>query len=117
MKPTTRKLLFDIEQACRHIQDFARGKSIEDYETDAYFRSALDRQFQIAGEAVARLARADEETASRISEYRGIVRLRNVIVHGYDAVDPRILWDIVRNKLPVLQREVAALLSWPDEEA
>jgi len=73
-------------------------------------RSAVERQFEIIGEALAQLVRLDEALASRISEYRRIIAFRNILIHGYAEVDHRIVWDIVESKLPRLRREVAALL-------
>lgn len=73
-------------------------------------RSAVERQFEIIGEALARLARLDELLAACISEYRRIIAFRNIMIHGYAQVDDRVVWDIVQSKLPALHREVVALL-------
>jgi uncharacterized protein with HEPN domain len=56
----------------------------------------------------------DANTADRISEYRRIISFRNVLIHGYDAISDAVVWDIVQNKLPILQREVDALIAEPD---
>jgi uncharacterized protein with HEPN domain len=59
------------------------------------------------GEALNRLYRIDKENIeNRISEYRNIVGLRNIIAHGYDIVDVAVIWDVVRNQIPVLKREI-----------
>jgi uncharacterized protein with HEPN domain len=52
----------------------------------------------------------------QIPELRQIVGLRNRVIHGYDAVDDEIVWDIVRNKLPRLQARVAELLGEDDPQ-
>lgn len=74
-------------------------------------RSAVERQYEIIGEALNRLRRHDPVTAALISECDRIIAFRNVLAHGYDAVDDRISWDIVENKLPVLRDEVARLIA------
>ncbi len=56
--------------ANEHIAAFAAGKTFADYEGDAMLRSAVERQFEIVGEALAQLSRLDEATAARITEYR-----------------------------------------------
>jgi uncharacterized protein with HEPN domain len=33
------------------------------------------------------------------------------LIHGYADVDDRLVWDVVESKLPVLRREVDALLA------
>ena len=73
-------------------------------------RAAVERQFEIVGEALSQLARVDKDVASMISEYRRIIAFRNILVHGYADVDDRLVWDIIETKLPALRREVAALL-------
>lgn len=73
-------------------------------------RSAVERQFEIIGEALVQLSRLDEALAARISEYRRIIAFRNILIHGYAQVDDRIVWDILETKLPILRREVRMLL-------
>ena len=73
-------------------------------------RQAIERNFEIVGEAVGQLARNDPETASRLSEHERIVAFRHVLIHGYDLVDDELVWDTMRTKLPVLLSEVEELL-------
>jgi uncharacterized protein with HEPN domain len=110
MRREAKKYLYDIQQAAELVAGFTAGKTLADYEGDPMLRSAVERQFEIIGEALARLARLDEALASRISEYRRIIAFRNILIHGYAEVDHRIVWDIVESKLPTLRREVAGLL-------
>jgi uncharacterized protein with HEPN domain len=81
-------------------------------------RSAVERQFEIIGEALAQLARLNEDLASRISEHRRIIAFRNILIHGYapappapSSMDSRIVWDVVQTRLPALRREVAELMA------
>ena len=88
----------------------APRRSFADYEADRQFRRAVEREFEIVGEALNRLDHDDPETAERIPELRRIVGFRNRIIHGYDAVDNATVWGIVESHLPVLQAQVEALL-------
>ena len=81
-----------------------------DYEADAMMRSAVERQFEIIGEAMNKLAGVDEETARRISEYERIIAFRNILIHGYAVVDDRLVWNVAQTNLPILAKEVDALL-------
>ena len=47
-----RKYFYDIEQACKLLAEFTSGKTFADYTTDAMLRSAVERQFEIIGEAL-----------------------------------------------------------------
>lgn len=110
MRLEAKKYLYDIQQAADLLAGFTDDKSFTDYEGDAMLRAAVERQFEIIGEALAQLARLDESLAARISEYRRIIAFRNILIHGYAQVDDRLVWDIVETRLPALRREVAALL-------
>ncbi len=111
MQLESKKLLEDVRQAAELILGFTADKTFEDYAADALLRSGVERQFEIIGEALGRLAKADVATASQITEYQRIVSFRNLLIHGYHAVEDPVVWDIVQGNLPRLQQEVSDLLS------
>ncbi len=106
MELQTKKLLYDIEQAVALIVEFTAGIEFEDYATSALLRSAVERQFEIIGEALNRLKRIDEETIERITDHQRIIGFRNILAHGYDVVSNELVWDIVENRLAILQQEI-----------
>ncbi len=73
-------------------------------------RAAVERQCEILGEALARLAKTDPATAAQVGEYRRIIAFRNILIHGYAEVDHRIVWEVATVKVPALAAEVRALL-------
>jgi len=98
------KLLLDIILACEEAMGVCINKSFSDFKSDRILQLAIERQFEIIGEALYRLEKVDESNLSgRIPEYRKMIGLRNIIAHGYDVVDDDALWDIVVNKLPKLK--------------
>jgi uncharacterized protein with HEPN domain len=110
MQLESKKYLFDIKQAAGLLADFTRGKAFADFQGDPLLRSAVERQFEIIGEALTRLSRLDPETASRISEHRRIIAFRNILIHGYAQIDERLVWGVLDAKLPTLAHEVSNLL-------
>lgn len=111
MRLEARKYLHDIREAVARIGKFTAGKSLEDYRRDDMLRAAVERQFEIVGEALGRLAKIDDRIAARIAEHRRIIAFRNILVHGYAEVDDRLVWDIVETKVPTLRRDIDALLA------
>jgi len=105
-----RKYLFDIQQACDLLVQFTQGKFLADYSADPLLRSAVERQFEIVGEALNQLLRLEPTFTRRISDTRRIIAFRNRLIHGYDSLADEIVWGVVETNLPVLRREVAALL-------
>ena len=104
------KWLDDIADASAYIMSEAAGRTLADYEENRRLRYAIERSFEIIGEALLRIERSDPETAARISDYRKIVGFRNRLAHGYDDLDNAQVWEIIRTFLPILRQEVEHLL-------
>jgi uncharacterized protein with HEPN domain len=111
MRLEAKKYLYDVQRAAALIADFTSGKSFDDYTKNPMLRSAVERQFEIVGEALAGLAKHDNALVTRLTDYRRIISFRKILIHGYADVDDRLVWDIVETKLPLLRHEVDALLS------
>ncbi len=105
-----RAYLYDISVACTLIAEFVSGRSPVDYSRDAMLRSAVERQFEIIGEALNRLKQSDPDLAGRITDVSRIVAFRNRLIHGYATVSDEVVWGVIEASLPVLAREVACLL-------
>lgn len=111
MQPKTPRLLEDIRDAADFILQSTRGKALPDYSPDRLLRQAVERNFEIIGEAMNRLAQSDSAVASRISQARRIIDFHNLLIHGYDLIDHRIVWSTIEEEVPVLLSEVTALLA------
>jgi uncharacterized protein with HEPN domain len=110
MRIESKKYLYDIARAAKLALGFIAGKTFADYSADPMLRSAVERQLEIVGEALAQLARTDPPTASQISEYQRIIAFRNILIHGYAEIDHRIIWNVLELKLPVALRQASELL-------
>ena len=110
MSPKVRALLFDIQHAAIGIQAFVADRAEAELTTDLLLRSAVERQFEIIGEAMTRLRTVSLQTAEQISDYRQIIGFRNVLIHGYDTIKPHLIWETIQLNLPTLVREVEALM-------
>lgn len=102
--------LHDIRQAAALIAEFTQGLDFAAYAANAMVRAAVERQFEIVGEALGQLAKLDPEAAGQIGEHRRIIAFRNILVHGYAGVDDLLVWDMVETRLGDLRREVEELL-------
>jgi uncharacterized protein with HEPN domain len=103
MQPEARKLLWDALDAAEKICRFTEGKAFDDYRADEMLRSAVERQFEIIGEALNRFRLTDPSTASTVMELPRIVAFRNILIHGYASIDDRLVWGVVEAKLPTLR--------------
>jgi len=105
-----KKYLYDIIDCCEFLLDFTNDKTVDDYKNDRPFRSAVERELQIIGEAIAQLDGVSPETADQISEHRNIIGFRNILVHGYDSLDPETVWSVIEEKLATLLDQSKSLL-------
>lgn len=111
MHPDAGKLVWDAQQAAERVARFTVGKTFAEYVADEYFRSAVERQFEIIGEALNQLSRIDPTTAATVAELPRIVAFRNVLIHGYASVDDRIVWGVIESSLPSLRATLGHLLT------
>ena len=105
-----KKYLYDIIDCCEFLLDFTAGKTVNDYKNDRAFRSAVERELQIIGEAITQLDGVSPETADQISEHRNIIGFRNVLVHGYATLNPETVWNVITDKLGMLLEQSRSLL-------
>jgi uncharacterized protein with HEPN domain len=73
MQPRSAVLLWDLVTAAKRTQAFVAGRSWADYSTDLLLRSGVERQLEIAGEAMSVLRHLDPETAARVPNVHKIV--------------------------------------------
>mgnify|MGYP006284564353 FL=1 len=93
----------------RETIDLTKGKTRDDISNDRTLELALTRLVEIIGEAAAHVSRETREKHPEIA-WHEIVGLRNRLIHGYDAVDLDILWNIIQIDIPELESSLNALL-------
>jgi uncharacterized protein with HEPN domain len=102
--------LYDVARACELLERFTEGVAFEAYADDPLLRSAVERQFEIVGEALRRAVEQDPTLAEEIADVARIVAFRNRLIHGYATVSAAVVWGILEGDLPALHRQVRAIL-------
>ena len=102
--------LYDILESVNEIDSYFEDKPkiFENYTKDIKTKRAVERDFEIIGEAVNRILKKDVNFY--IENAQKIIGTRNRIAHGYDKISDDLIWSIVINHLPKLKSEIAALL-------
>ncbi len=106
-----RAYLWDIAQAAEHIARFTQGKTATAYASDLLLRSAVERQFEIVGEALNQRTRLSPDMAGRITNVGRIIAFRNRLAHGYASIADGVVWGIIEADLPTFRREIGLLLA------
>src|SRR5207244_10763724 len=85
-------LIASALRALRRARRFLGGRTLAAYLADDQCQSAVERQLEIAGDALGGLRKLDAALFARIPEGDLIVAFRNVLAHGYATLEPRRLY-------------------------
>jgi len=99
-------------QMLDHLEEaltYAQRRSRDDLDADRLFFLALLKLVEIVGEGASRVSEITQKASPQIP-WRQLIGTRNRLVHGYDAVDKNILWDIVTLDFPPLALRIKELL-------
>lgn len=102
--------LYDILQSINEIYSYYDNKPriFEEYISDINTKRAIERNWEIIGEAANRIIKKDKDF--KLNNVEKIIGTRNRIIHGYDKISDDLIWSIVINHLPKLKDEVTGLL-------
>ena len=110
MKLEVKKYLFDIKESIDSIENYLGEKrDFSIYVSNKMLRRAIEREFEIIGEAMNRIEKID--SSINISGKKQIISMRNRVIHGYDKIDNEIVWGTIVRHLPKLKEEVELLIS------
>jgi uncharacterized protein with HEPN domain len=105
-----RLALLDIQRALAEIDEFIKGKSIDDYLVDRMLQASVERSIEIVSEASRRipvsLRRKHLETP-----WTKIAAIGNVLRHQYHEVDSLVIWNVVVRELPPLAGVIRSMLN------
>jgi uncharacterized protein with HEPN domain len=110
MPRDSRVYLEDILEATRKITTYTGSFSKATFLEDEKTIDAVVRNLEVIGEAVKKLPE-DLRVQHSAVEWKKIAGLRDILIHEYFGLDSEIVWDIVQNKVPALDREVRMMLN------
>ncbi|PIU56096.1 MAG: hypothetical protein COS87_03260 [Chloroflexi bacterium CG07_land_8_20_14_0_80_45_17] len=99
----------DILECIGKIEKYIEGMEFKDFETDEKTIDAVVRNLEVVGEASKNIP---ENVKARYSDvyWKGVVGLRNRIIHEYFGVDLKIIWYIVKEELLTLKKQMERIL-------
>lgn len=110
-----RSRLRDMLLHAQEAVDMACGRAREEIERNRMLQLALVRLVEIVGEAASRVGPETQNEFPQIP-WREANGMRNRLIHGYDRVDLDVLWDTIRDDLPMLIRMLRDALNWENSD-
>src|SRR4030042_5098052 len=105
MKKNNRIYLADILDCIEQIEIYTKGFDWNSFKTDMKTRDAVLRNLEVLGEAATRLSDSFKEKYPRLELYKAI-GMRNQLIHGYDKIKFRTVWQTIKKDLPKLKRKI-----------
>lgn len=110
MQRDPRAWLWDVRDAAQAIESFVASLDETGYTRSELVHSAVERKFEVIGEALNQLSKARPDLAARVPHLPQIVAFRNQLIHGYALVDHSTVWAVIQHSLPTLREAVSVLL-------
>jgi uncharacterized protein with HEPN domain len=103
--------------ALRKVPHYVGARTLAAYLADDFCQSAVERQLEIAGDALGQLRRVDLVLFQRIPQGHKVVAFRNVLAHGYASLDHDEVYKVATGDAPALLRSLEAILAdFPDAD-
>jgi len=94
-----------ILDAIDNALKFTENVCFEEYKTNVMLRYAVVKCVEIIGEASYKLTNEFREQHPEIN-WRDIISMRHILVHGYYQIEDQVIWDVVIDYLPLLKEQI-----------
>ncbi|MBU2052755.1 MAG: DUF86 domain-containing protein [Nanoarchaeota archaeon] len=109
MKKEPLTFVVHVLESINRVESFLKDSSKSEFLSDELLQSAVIRQIEIIGEAVKNLSFNFTKKYSNVP-WKGIVGMRDKITHHYFGLDLDTIWDIIKEDIPVLKKEIKKIL-------
>ncbi len=104
-----RDYLGHILAEAEYLLSTSQGVTSTDFAADETLQRAFVRSLEIIGEAAKKVPDSFRAEHPDIA-WRAMAGMRDRLIHDYFGVDYEIVWDVVRNHIPDLRRQIATIL-------
>ncbi|HAT75537.1 MAG TPA: DUF86 domain-containing protein [Flavobacterium sp.] len=110
MSKDPKEFLRHILDECSYIISVSENLSFEDFLEDATLKRAVVRSLEIVGEATKKIP-ADFKAKWNSIQWKNMAGMRDRLIHDYIGVNYSIVWDVMKNKIPDIHKEISNFLS------
>jgi len=101
--------LRDITDSISAIEEYTKGITEGAFYSNRLVQDAVARRLEIIGEAAKNIG---DDFRNKYSEipWKKIAGMRDIIAHGYFGVKLERIWDVVKEDLPRMKKQVASIM-------
>jgi uncharacterized protein with HEPN domain len=101
--------IMDMLESINKIEKYIEGLNYEQFIRDEKTKDAVVRNLEIIGEAANQISKEIQQKFSNVP-WAQIIAMRNRMIHGYFAIDYKIVWDLAKIDIPLLKKELELIL-------
>lgn len=113
MLPSPLEYLRHILDETEYLEGETQGLDRETFIHNETLRRAFVRSLEVIGEATKKVPEDIRQKYPDVS-WRAMASMRDRLIHGYFGIDYDIVWDVVVNKIPLLNEQIAEILNNED---
>ena len=98
-----------IDDECMYILSVSNHLSMEAFLKNETLKRAIVRSLEIIGEAAKKVPASFKEQHPAI-QWKSMAGMRDRLIHDYIGVNYTIVWDVIKNKIPELYKQVKEVL-------
>jgi uncharacterized protein with HEPN domain len=110
MSKEPREFLRHIQDECTYIISVSQELIYEDFLKDETLKRAIVRSLEIIGEATKKIP-ADVKVKWNTIQWKNMAGMRDRLIHDYMGINYTIVWDVVKNKIPVIHKQISDYLN------
>jgi uncharacterized protein with HEPN domain len=103
-------------QALRRVPKFLGTRTLAEYLADELCQSAVERQLEIAGDALGQLRKLDAQLFDQLPDGALVVGFRDVLAHGYATLNHRRVYEIASARAAELLKALEEMLAKMPEQ-
>ena len=100
----------DVLESCDRVLSNLEKTTLENFRNDLNMQDVFTRRFEIIGEAVKRIPSSVRDRYPDVA-WRDAAGFRDVIAHDYVDIEIDQLYSTAVNDLPVLRKQIAAIIA------
>ena len=109
MSKEPKEYLRHIQDECSYLISVSENLLFENFMEDETLKRAVVRSLEIIGEATKKIP-ADIKVKWNTIQWKNMAGMRDRLIHDYMGVNYTIVWDVMKNKIPDMHKQISEFL-------